>query len=230
MLPYKYSYLVADLFLLSVWLILLWKRKNLRKEMLTISSIFGLLAPFLETVYILDWWHPITITNTSIGFEDFLFGFTVAGISSAIYEEVFKKRIKLRKLRKPIQKRQNLGFILILAFLAVLFFGSFYFLGVNSFYTSSIAFSVGIILILMKRPDLILDSLVSGILVVLIALFGFALSELITPGFVKALWFSRIFSGILVLNAPIEDLVWFFLCGMFIGPLYEFWKEGKLVS
>jgi hypothetical protein len=28
----------------------------------------------------------------------------------------------------------------------------------------------------------------------------------------------------------IDDIIWYFFAGLFIGPLYEYWQEGKLVD
>lgn len=196
--------------------------------MLIISLIFGALAPFLELVYVLDWWHPLTITNTLIGIEDFLFGFTVPGIASSIYEILLNKRLRLRRSSKKEQKLQNSRIFTILVFMIFLFLIGFYLLGISSFYASVVGFSVGIVFIFVSRPDLILDSVVSGFLVTLVAMANFILGEAIAPGVVKALWYNEIFSGTLILGVPIEDLIWFFLGGMFFGPIYEFWKEARL--
>ena len=76
---YKYSYLIADLTLLFVWIILFWHRKDVRREMLIVSIIFGFAGLLVEPIYFQDWWHPLTITGTKIGLEDFLFGFWVGG-------------------------------------------------------------------------------------------------------------------------------------------------------
>ena len=32
-----------------------------------------------------DWWQPLNFTNTVVGFEDFIMGFTSGGIMSVIY-------------------------------------------------------------------------------------------------------------------------------------------------
>jgi hypothetical protein len=42
------------------------------------------------------------------------------------------------------------------------------------------------------------------------------------------MWFHQNISGITLLGIPIEDLVWFFVTGIFLSPLYEFWKGEKL--
>jgi hypothetical protein len=47
--------------------------------MLIMSLLFGIAGLLVEPVYAHDWWHPLNLTNTSVGIEDFLFGFVVGG-------------------------------------------------------------------------------------------------------------------------------------------------------
>ena len=104
----------------------------------------------------------------------------------------------------------------------------FYLLGISSFYTSVIVFTFITLYIWIKRKDLILDSLYSGILLTIVSIFAFLIIEMITPGWVQATWYMENLTGIVILTAPLEDLVWVFLTGTFIGPLYEFWNKGKV--
>ncbi|MDP1729395.1 MAG: lycopene cyclase domain-containing protein [archaeon] len=227
---YQYSYLLGDAVLLIIWFALFFWRKNIRKEMIIISSLFGVAGIIAQFVYTADWWHPLTITNTLVGIEDFIFGFSVGGIASIIYEEVFKKRIRLRKASKKRELQEDKNFFLIGLSLAVIFFISFYFLKINSFYSSILAFAIPLIYMWLKRKDLIYDSLASGFLLMLVSFLAFIIPEFITPGWVQSAWYLENLSGIIILKAPLEDIIWFFLAGAFIGPLYEFWKEGKLVK
>src|SRR3989339_501727 len=79
-MTYQYSYLIGDLVLLVFWSILFYLRKDVRKEMQAISLIFGIIGIFTGFIYFHDWWHPQTITNTTISLEDFLVGCKLPGI------------------------------------------------------------------------------------------------------------------------------------------------------
>ena len=68
--------------------------------MITISIIFGIGGILSEFYHIQDWWQPLIITNTPIGIEDFLIGFFIGGIAAVIYEEIYKKKIRIRKQNK----------------------------------------------------------------------------------------------------------------------------------
>lgn len=222
---YTYSYFLANTALLLVWFLLFLFRKDVRKEMLVISILFGFAGVLVQYAYTTDWWRPLTITGTRIGIEDFMFGFWVGGVSAVIYEEVFKKKIYKRKPRKESVFMLAVPMTLILT---LLFFGSFFVLGLNSFYSSIIAGVPGILFIWVKRKDLIFDSLMSGVLLCLVGLPWFWIPQLVTPGWVQHHWFLENLSGILILGAPLEDAIWRFLVGAYIGPLYEFWQGGRL--
>ncbi|MDD4563652.1 MAG: lycopene cyclase domain-containing protein [Candidatus Nanoarchaeia archaeon] len=227
-MSYLYSYLIGDLTLLIVWFILFYFRKNVRKEMLIISLLIGIGGLFAETIYTIDWWQPLTITGTLIGIEDFLFGFAIGGIGSSIYEVIFKKTVKIKKINQKKRFNQNKNILLFGASIVVLLFITFFLMKLNSFYSSIISLGIPIIYMNVKRKDLILNSILSGFFLMLTSFLAFITVELITPGWINSAWFLENLSGIIILTAPLEDLIWSFLMGMFIGPLYEFWKEGKI--
>jgi len=229
-MDYRYSYLLGDAALLVVWLVLFFWRRDVRKEMSVISCVFGFAGIISQFIYVNDWWHPQYITNTPVGIEDFIFGFATAGIASVIYEEVFKKRIRIREIGKKKGLQEDKSIFLLGLLLSLIFLTSFYSLKIGSFYSSILAFTIPMFYVWLKRKDLIVDSLASGFLLMLVSFLAFIIPELITPGWVQSAWYMENFSGIIVLNAPLEDVLWFFLAGAFIGPLYEFWKEGKLVN
>jgi hypothetical protein len=230
MVGYQYTYLIGDIILLTLWLILFLWRKDIRKEMLIISLIFSLTGPFVEAVHILDWWKPLTITNTSIGIEDFLFGFGIGGVASVIYAYLFNKRVKIKKVKKIKEQKRNINFLILLALLFILFFGGFFILNLNSFESMLVSFIIAIIVIYTKRSDLIKDSLVSGVLVLIISILGYHILNFITPGFFDAFWLFQNIGRIIVLGIPLEEHIFYFLAGALLGPLYEYWKEGKLIN
>ena len=117
-----YFYFIWSLIFLAVWLVLFLKRKDLRTEMLLISTWFGSAGLVSEATNIQDWWQPITITRTPVGLEDFIIGFAIGGVAAVIYEEIYKK-----KLKKSIKRDSLLfdpGFSLLL--LPSLYLLSFY--------------------------------------------------------------------------------------------------------
>lgn len=224
---YLYSYLVADLAMLLIWVVLFLWRKDVRKTMWWLSVIFGFVGLVVEYIFIADWWRPLTITHTPVGIEDFLFGFWIAGISAVIYEEVFKKKVYLRKPRPEPQLIRSTA--LWAGGVAALFYGTFYLLHVSSYYASLFCLVPAILFIWIKRHDLIPDSVVSGLLMSGVGFLWFASAELFSPGWVRHYWMLSNLSGLFIWRAPLEDITWIFLAGAFIGPLYEIWQGAKLV-
>lgn len=100
----------------------------------------------------------------------------------------------------------------------------------HSFYAALISVLIPLLIVWFKRRDLILNSILSGIFLVVISLPAYVIPELITPGWISSAWYLENLSGITILKVPLEDLIWFFLAGLFIGPLYEYWQEGKLIN
>jgi len=227
---YQYTYLLMALVFLAIWLALFIWRKNTRKEMLLMSLIFAFSGPLAEIAYTQDWWHPLTLTNTVIGPEAILVGFMIGGIASVIYEDVFKKKLKIRKVSKTKKTQRNFSFLFIFSISVILFFGSFYLLKFNSLVATILALLVPTIMIWIKRKDLILDSLATGIFLVIVASFVYSVLEFLTPGWIHAFWFFKNVPDIIIFNLPLDDIIWYFLAGLFIGPLYEYWQEGKVTK
>ncbi|MBI2631947.1 hypothetical protein HYW75_03010 [Candidatus Pacearchaeota archaeon] len=197
--------------------------------MLIISLAFAIAGPFAEIVYFKDWWNPITIFGSFISLEPIIIGFAIGGIASIIAEEILGEKHKNIKKSKNTFKKKDLNIFLLLFSLAVIFFGSFFLLKLNSLITTIFSFGIPTTLIYLKRRDLIFNSIISGILLILIAINVYTFVEFITPGWIDAFWQFNNTSKIIIFNLPINDFLWYFLCGAFIGPLYEYWREAKLI-
>ena len=229
-MDYTYTYLLANIVELVIWLALFIWRKDIRREMLIMSFYFGMAGVVLEFVYTIDWWHPLTITGTRVGIEDFLFGFWIGGIAAVIYEVVFRRHLRSMRKRPIIGNDHSL--FLQLSLLGLL--GSFIFMtslvsGTNSFVASVVTLILLLMYMWYRRPDLIPESLASGVLIIVIGYPWFIAAELLTPGWVQVHWYFDKLSGITLLTAPLEDGVWGFLAGAYIGPLYEFLREKQLI-
>lgn len=227
----KYAYLLATLPLLIAWAILYILRKDVRKKMLVVSLIFGIMSPIVEPLYLPDWWHPLTITGTPVGAEDFFFGFAIAGLAAVIYEEIFKKRIKPRRIHENKNAVYSRFVVFLLALFFFLAFTLFKFLPFSGSYAGSyIGLIIGTVFMWSLRSDLIVDSLVSGFLVVLLSFICYWLPEFFVPDWVARVWYPNILSQTLILGAPLGDLIYLFLVGTYIGPIYEYWQNEKLVA
>ena len=68
MVSYQYTYLLMGVIFAVLWAILFIWRKDTRKEMLLMSGIFGFAGPIADLLYTIDWWNPLTLSGTRIGF------------------------------------------------------------------------------------------------------------------------------------------------------------------
>ncbi len=222
-----YTYLMGALFVMFVWFILFFHRKDVRREMFIMSSIIAVLGLIVEwLVWTNDWWRPHTFTNTIIGFEDLLFGFGMGGIAAVIYEEVFRQ--KLCRLSK--KKHPKISHIILLFVLSATIGNiSYFYFGLSAFQSSILSMFIPTLFVWFLRKDLIKDSLYTGIILTILAFFGFSLMNLIEPGFVQKWWLFEYLSGVVVIGVPLEDIIWFFVAGLFIAPIYEFWQCRRLV-
>jgi hypothetical protein len=219
-----------DLGFLIIWLFLFVWRKDVRKTMLFISIPLGFMGPFLEYLYVNDWWSPLTITGTLLGIEDFFFGFLIGGISAVIYEELFKKRIRERKFSKKIRDVNRIFFWITAAMGIIAFYFCYFIIGLNTFVITTSLLIILIAIMYVKRRDLIIDSLVSGFLLVVISSIVYIAVEIITPGWVYEFWHFKFFPKVLFLGLPIDDIIFYFLFGAAVAPLYEYWQEGRLIN
>jgi hypothetical protein len=60
MVNYQYTYLLIGFVFFVIWLFLFLWKKEIRKEILIISAIFGFAGPLADFFYTQDWWSPLT--------------------------------------------------------------------------------------------------------------------------------------------------------------------------
>jgi hypothetical protein len=214
---YQWAYLAGDLLLFLIWLAIYLFRKDLRKEVLTMSLVSAPLGPLSEFFYLRDYWHPELLFGVRIGIEDILFSFCIGGIAGVIYEELFRKRYSKRHLpghRNVMMALMGFGILWTMVGAIVLHF--------NSIYVSTSGFLLIAVIILIFRQDLILDAFLSGIAVGFLMFCFYLVFNILFPGIIEQWWLLQNISGILIVGVPLEELMWGFGWGMIAGPAYEF--------
>lgn len=224
---YKYTYLLMGLLYLIIWIFLFLRRKDLRKEMLLLSFASAIFGPLSELIYFKDWWQPVTLSGSVFSIEPILFGFCIGGIASVIYEEVFGKKL-YRDSKKLIDFKKGKKIFMLELLGISLLFGLFFIFNLNSLLSTIIAFGAVTIIILYHRKDLFIPSVLSGVLVCLIASIVYSTLNIITPNWVDHFLFFRNTPRLIIGGIPIDDLIWYFGVGMMLGPLYEYYKVVKL--
>jgi hypothetical protein len=213
-----------------VWLLLFFLRKDNRAQMLFISALGALAGPFFDILYTQDWWMPANITSTKIGYiEGALTGFMIAGVATVIYEDIFRERIILKKGNKK-ELIEDFHLLLLTLFTIVASLSAFFILHINSLLSTLFAFGVPVLLIYYSRRDLIKASLLTSLLLVVIAAGVYTVINFFTPGWIIKFWYFKNVPNIIVLNLPLDDLLWYLFAGAYLGPLYEYWREGKFTK
>lgn len=227
---YEYSYFTLALLLLILWFALFFWRPDLRSKMFFMSLPLGIFGTFLELIYRADWWASPSIFGFPVNPESFLYGFSLAGIAAVLYEEVFKKRIKPRKLSRSENSRKHVNFWILSVCFATGHLLLFYGLHFNSLASTLVMFGGALAVVWIRRPDLIVDSVASGILLVFVSALVYGLVNFITPGWIDALWYFHFFPDkVAILGYPLEEVFFYFFFGAVVGPFYEFWEEAKVV-
>jgi hypothetical protein len=133
MIPLKFVYLVSTIPAILVWIVFYTWRKDLRREMLSMSIPLALVS-FLTSYYwwSADWWAPPTIFGTKAGIEDLILGFTVGGTLAVIYEIFFRKKYGEKNFHKH-------SALVVLLFITQIISWLFWGLGISSFWSSLIA-------------------------------------------------------------------------------------------
>jgi hypothetical protein len=218
-MDYKYMYITWVAYTAIIWFIIFLSRKDLRKNIINTSIIFGFVGLSIEYLHINDWWRPLTILGTKLSIEDFLGGFFVGGTASGIYEFITNKKLTNNR---PTDNKLNLTAVLAITTI-ILFFGIYYILDLHSFYASLITLVYGTAFILWHRKDLIKNAMISGILMLAIGGIGYPVLLYLFPEFIQKFWFlNKQWFNTLLFGVPVQELIWWFFTGVFIGPLYKF--------
>lgn len=141
------------------------------------------------------------------------------GVAAVIYEEILGKT-NFKKMRK-----QNY-FIEFALFPIIIFISMFIgikIIKINPLYTTYIGFLISTLVIWRLRKDLFVHSVLSGLfLSIIYFLLGAFILIPIFPQMVKRWWYLQNLSEILIMGLPLEEILWAFTFGLFIGPAYEF--------
>ncbi|MCL5435974.1 MAG: lycopene cyclase domain-containing protein [Patescibacteria group bacterium] len=215
MIDLQYAYLVGTVLLpCFLWLVMFYLRPDLRKQMVVFGLLIGLTSPLSEIWHHADYWQPQYFNGWKYGIEDFLFGFSMGGIASVIYEELLGRHYARR-----LDRRFHWSWfifptvVLIVMSMNYLIFS----FGVNSMHATFLVF-VGLALTMaVFRHDLLLDSVVSGVAMGILMFCGYMFFLFWFPNAIQAMWKLDRVSGVSVAGIPIEEFLWAFAWGMYMS-------------
>ncbi|MFH1611222.1 MAG: hypothetical protein ABIA83_01325 [Patescibacteria group bacterium] len=223
-------YSVMTLILALTWILIFVANNKLRREIIIIS----LLAIFLLPVW--------TVTQAGTGQEmqnlfsslailDFLFLFSVSGISATIFHIFFGKHYhNLPKLKKQKNKQVISQFWILrifITFLTFVWIAIFFsmLLGLSVTYSLLISAIIITVYVTCHRKDLLADSIWSALLTALIVYIASFLGSVFThtTPVIPFIQTNEFFYG-----ASVNLLCWAFTLGLVLGPLYEYIRHKKL--
>ncbi len=220
----SFAYLIASIFLLTVWIFLFWLNPPGRKKMLYISLLTAPLG-LTEPLFVPSYWSPLTLFNlakrTGFDLESLLFSFAVGGIASVLYESLFSKsrqKISIHEMRSQRHRFHRLALAS-----PVLSFGLLYFaVPLNPIYSAIIAMAVGVLAAWLCRPDLLRAMLSGSFLFLALYFIIFEVSFVwLFPGYVEKVWNLKAISGILIAGIPVEELLFAASLGALWSNVYE---------
>src|SRR5262245_3027312 len=93
-------YLIGSLFFIITWAVLYWRAPKSRKAILWASITLLPFGPLLESLYIIDYWHPQHLFYFQffgwlrVSLEDLIFTFTCVGICAGFFDLVHRRHHK----------------------------------------------------------------------------------------------------------------------------------------
>jgi hypothetical protein len=179
-----------------------------------VVSFFG---PISEIWYLRDYWTRETITGLEISIEDFVFSFSLGGITFALFKYFFRPGGYSTERRKKFYSLLYIFPLVIV--IPLLVFTNI--LGFNSVLVSASSFLVIAFIIYKKRRDLVLPSVLSGLLLLFTFILVYRIMDIMIPDIVSYWCNNCNPSGIRFININIEELFWDFCWGLIGGVIYE---------
>lgn len=216
-------------FLTAVWAVIFFGRKELRREMIILGVLAVFLMPLIFTINQIDA-TEVTAGFANVGLVDLVFSFVLAGIAGTLYHALFGKHYhKLPKSERHESKEVAqlwimrffiafLTFIWAVVLLHIIFEvalpGAFFIAAVMlAIYTTS------------HRHDLLEDALWSSFLTAFVVYLSTILAGIFTETNFEI---APIVSGVTILGAPADLLLWSMAAGLGLGPLYEYIRTLEL--
>ena len=226
---YSSAYAIGLFIILILWLFFFIRRKDLRKEMLTMGALTVIWTTFSAIFYfndfINDYWRPEYLGISGAGeifkkfgikaggIEDVIFWFLLNSIAAVIYEEILGKRHLKKGRKKGLKFLLLFPTVIFISYTLVHFFGF-----INIIYAEFLAYTVLALIVWIYRKDLIFHSVISG---VFFLAYYFIFIQLF-PGVIHSWWILNKASGIFLMGIPLEEILWAFFTGLWVGPAYEF--------
>jgi hypothetical protein len=228
MIPEQYVWFVWSSAFLVPWVILYAMFPVHRKAMLW-TSLFTMPFGITEPLFVPEYWTPPSLFDlalrTGFDIESFIFCFGIGGVGVVLYNVItgaaFKPVAECYR-HSPVHKHHKLALITPFVIFPLLYFFPW-----NPIYPAFVAMFMGSIATMMCRPDLKTKTWIGGILFTVYYWIYVEGLELLSPGYIEAVWNLDSLSGLFIFNTPLEELVFAFTFGMYWAGVYEHFNWVK---
>jgi hypothetical protein len=231
-------YLAGTILIGAVWAVLYYIRPDVRKDMLWSSwyFLFIITLGFVAMKFTMHvsaaesinpgYWSPQSLfdLNAQTGgysIEDAFFMFFIGGIAAVLFEEVFRRHVRYRRITQKPHHAVLFG-VVCAAIVA--------FTHVNLIYALITFCYAGALYIWIVRRDLFVHSLLGGTSFLLVYIGGYVFTMLFFPDFVTHRYHLENISGKLFIGVPLEEYMFALGLGFMWSPIYEYAKNLREVT
>jgi hypothetical protein len=226
----KYVWLIWSGAFLIPWSLLYFVKAGFRRKMLRVSLATSLLG-LSEPIFVPEYWNPPSLFDlaqrTGFDIESLIFCFAIGGIGAVMYNALTNSNIEAVPHAERHNSRHRWHLLAItVPFLA---YPALYFLPWNPIYPGIVAMALGGIANVLCRPDLLRNTLVGGVLFLMLYAIFTLLLIFFAPGYIEQVWNLPALSGVLLVGIPLEELAFGFAFGLYWAGIYEHftWHRGQ---
>jgi|SRR3989344_2485510 len=228
MVSEEYAYLLLGILFLLGWLFLYVRRRDERGELLALSVPLAVMGIAADSLYIKDWWNPITIIGTPpVSGEALIASLGIIGVGAVLPEYIL--RLRDTSPGRIFSRRELLVLFATLFTMALLFFGSFFLLHANSLIATILALIIPTVFMWGSRRDLIKVAFLNGIFLVLFAVLVYSVLNYLIPSWIDSFYMFKNTPRFLLAGVPVDDVVFYFCAGLFFGTFYEWWQNVRRI-
>ena len=230
-MAYHYVWLLWSSAFLLPWIVLYWAFPVHRKTMWW-ASLFMAPVGLTQAMFVPEYWNPPSLfelaARTGFDIESLIFSFAVGGIAAVTYNAITRRRLAPVPMHERHRTRHRLHNLALAS--PFILFAAFYFLPCNPIYAGLAAMALGTIAAVMCRPDLLPNTLMGGVMFLVIYTVFLLGLKWSAPGYIEQVWNLEALSGVLIYGLPLEELLWGFSFGLVWTGIYEHYTWNRSVA
>jgi Lycopene cyclase len=225
------DYLVGSIFFILAWIAVYWSAPKSRPVILWASVMLLPVGPFLESIYVIDYWHPEHWWYLQWGWfraslEDLIFAFTAVGICAGFFDIVHRRQHAHEVSEVTAMSR---GRLILSGGICLAIIWGLWRLGhytqtrwLHSVNAHALGCLFALPFVCTRKSWTISAFTAAAGGAVLMCIF-YALYYLpLYPTIFERWWDLDVLTGIRFLKIPIEEIYWMATTVLFIGPTVRF--------